>query len=70
MVGVALGLLVVVAAVGAPFISPLDPFAQSAAERLNGPDAVHFMGVTHSAATSSPVCCMPDAYRCLSGSGP
>lgn len=44
IVGVALGLLVVFAAVGAPFISPLDPFAQSAAERLNGPDAVHLMG--------------------------
>jgi peptide/nickel transport system permease protein len=44
LLGVALGICVVVAAVGAPLISPLDPFAQSAADRLNGPDAVHIMG--------------------------
>jgi peptide/nickel transport system permease protein len=44
VLGVVLGLLVVVAAVGAPLISPLDPFDQSAADRLTGPDAIHIMG--------------------------
>jgi peptide/nickel transport system permease protein len=44
VLGVVLGLLVVVAAVGAPLISPLDPFDQSAADRLTGPDAIHLMG--------------------------
>ncbi len=44
VMGVLLGLLVVVAAVGAPRISPLDPFAQSAADRLEGPDRNHIMG--------------------------
>ena len=42
--GALLGLLVIFAALGAPVISPLDPFEQSAANRLNGPDAVHLMG--------------------------
>jgi peptide/nickel transport system permease protein len=44
VVGVILGLLVIIAAVGAPFITPLDPLAQGAADRLSGPDAAHFMG--------------------------
>jgi peptide/nickel transport system permease protein len=42
--GVILGMLVILAAIGAPLISPLDPFEQSAVDRLNGPDAVHLMG--------------------------
>jgi peptide/nickel transport system permease protein len=42
--GVVLGIVVLVAAVGAPLISPLSPFDQSTADRLNGPDAVHLMG--------------------------
>ena len=44
LIGVVLGILVVLAAVGAPLISPLDPFDQSAADRMNPPDAVHLMG--------------------------
>jgi peptide/nickel transport system permease protein len=44
VLGVVLGLLVVVAAAGAPLISPLDPSEQSAVNRLSGPDAVHIMG--------------------------
>jgi peptide/nickel transport system permease protein len=44
VIGVLLALLVCLAAVGAPFISPLDPFAQSAVDRLAGPDAAHIMG--------------------------
>ncbi len=44
VVGLVLGLIVVSAAIGAPLISPLDPFQQSAANRLNGPDARHLMG--------------------------
>jgi peptide/nickel transport system permease protein len=44
LLGVVLGVIVLAGAVGAPFISPLDPFAQSATDRLNGPDAVHLMG--------------------------
>src|ERR1700716_3735658 len=43
-VGVVLGILVLVAAAGAPLISSLDPFEQSAADRMDGPDAVHIMG--------------------------
>jgi peptide/nickel transport system permease protein len=42
--GVVLGLLVALAAAGAPLISPLDPYQQSAADRLRGPDAAHPMG--------------------------
>lgn len=44
LLGLVLGILVVLAAAGAPLISPLDPFAQSAADRLTGPDAEHIMG--------------------------
>jgi peptide/nickel transport system permease protein len=44
VLGVVLGVLVVIAAVGAPVIGSLDPFDQSAANRLSGPDAVHLMG--------------------------
>jgi peptide/nickel transport system permease protein len=44
VLGALLSILVVAAAVGAPFISSLDPFEQSAADRLNVPDAVHIMG--------------------------
>jgi peptide/nickel transport system permease protein len=44
VLGVLLGLLIVVAAVGAPLISPIDPFEQSALDRLNGPDVLHIMG--------------------------
>ena len=44
VLGVGLGLLLVVAAVGAPLLSPLDPLEQSASFRLQGPDAVHIMG--------------------------
>src|SRR5713226_3085141 len=44
VLSVVLGLVVVSAAIGAPLISPLDPFQQSAANRLNGPDAAHIMG--------------------------
>ena len=42
--GLALSILVMLAAIGAPLISPLDPFDQSAANRMDGPDAVHIMG--------------------------
>ncbi|MCA1645124.1 MAG: ABC transporter permease [Chloroflexi bacterium] len=42
--GLALSILVILAAIGAPLISPLDPFDQSAANRMDGPDAVHIMG--------------------------
>ncbi len=42
--GLALAILVMLAAIGAPLITPLDPFEQSAANRMDGPDAVHFMG--------------------------
>jgi peptide/nickel transport system permease protein len=44
LLGAILGLVVVLAAVGAPLISPLDPFEQSATNRLDRPDAVHIMG--------------------------
>ena len=44
LVGAVLALVLVSAALGAPLISPLDPFQQSAANRLNGPDALHLMG--------------------------
>jgi peptide/nickel transport system permease protein len=44
VLGVVLGILMAVAAVGAPLISPLDPFDQSAADRLTGPNAAHIMG--------------------------
>jgi peptide/nickel transport system permease protein len=43
-VGVALGLVVLIAAIGAPAISPLDPSEQDAATRLSGPGSVHVMG--------------------------
>jgi peptide/nickel transport system permease protein len=42
--GMVLGLLLVVAAVGAPVITPLDPNEQSAIDRLRSPDAAHLMG--------------------------
>jgi peptide/nickel transport system permease protein len=42
--GVALALLVIVASVAAPWISAYDPFEQSAANRLHGPDAEHLFG--------------------------
>jgi peptide/nickel transport system permease protein len=44
VLGAILGLLVVGAAIAAPLISPLDPFEQNAAHRLDGPDAVHLLG--------------------------
>ncbi len=44
VVGLVLAALIVVAAVGAPLITSLDPFQQSAVDRLNGPDSVHIMG--------------------------
>jgi peptide/nickel transport system permease protein len=44
LLGVVLGICVALAAIGAPLISPLDPFEQSAADRLTGPDAVHVLG--------------------------
>ena len=43
-VGVVLGFLMLVAAVGAPAITPIDPYAQSAADRLTGPNGHHLMG--------------------------
>jgi peptide/nickel transport system permease protein len=42
--GLALAGLVLVAAVAAPLISPLDPFEQSAVNRLHGPDLAHILG--------------------------
>jgi peptide/nickel transport system permease protein len=42
--GLSLGLLVVLAAILGPLISGLDPLAQSAADRLAAPDAIHPMG--------------------------
>jgi peptide/nickel transport system permease protein len=42
--GLALSILVMLAALAAPLISPLDPFDQSAANRMDGPDALHIMG--------------------------
>src|SRR5258708_11719988 len=44
ILGVALGIVVIVAAAGAPLISPLNPFEQSTANRLSGPDALHLLG--------------------------
>jgi peptide/nickel transport system permease protein len=44
VLGVILAVLVAAAAIGAPLITPLDPFAQSAANRLDPPDGVHVMG--------------------------
>jgi peptide/nickel transport system permease protein len=44
VVGVLLGLVVLTLAVLAPLIGQLDPFAQSGADRLAAPDAVHIMG--------------------------
>jgi peptide/nickel transport system permease protein len=44
VLGIVLGVLVVVAALGAPLISPVDPFEQSATNRLDGPEAAHIMG--------------------------
>jgi len=42
--GLGLAVLVVLTAAAAPLISPQDPFAQSAIDRLNGPDLVHVLG--------------------------
>ena len=42
--GLALGLIMVAAAIGAPILSPFDPFQQSAAQRLTAPDAEHLLG--------------------------
>ena len=44
LVGLILALLVVGAAVGAPLVTSIDPYEQSAASRLDGPDALHIMG--------------------------
>jgi peptide/nickel transport system permease protein len=44
VVGLILTILVAAASIGAPLVSPLDPFEQSAINRLDGPDAVHIMG--------------------------
>jgi peptide/nickel transport system permease protein len=44
ILGVTLGIVVIVAAVGAPLISPFNPFEQSTANRLTGPDALHLLG--------------------------
>jgi peptide/nickel transport system permease protein len=44
LLGAVLALLVLAAALGAPLITPLDPFDQSAAQRLDGPDALHILG--------------------------
>ena len=44
LLGIVLGVLVVLSALGAPLISPLDPFEQSATDRLDGPEAAHIMG--------------------------
>ncbi len=44
MSGLALALFVLTAAAAAPLISPQDPFAQSAVNRLNAPDLVHWLG--------------------------
>src|SRR5262245_34821290 len=42
--GAVLGLVVLLASVAAPLISPFDPAEQSATDRLDRPDAVHIMG--------------------------
>ena len=42
--GVALALLLILAAAAAPFIAPYDPFEQSATNRLHAPDAAHIFG--------------------------
>src|SRR5436190_20900744 len=44
VLGAVLALLVALSAAGAPLISRLDPFEQSAANRLARPDVVHVMG--------------------------
>ena len=44
LLGAVLALLVIAAALGAPLISPFDPFEQSAVHRLDGPDALHLLG--------------------------
>jgi peptide/nickel transport system permease protein len=44
LVGLILALLVVGAAVGASLVTSIDPYEQSAANRLDGPDALHIMG--------------------------
>jgi len=43
-VGLGLAAVVLFAAAAAPLISPLDPFDQSAANRLHAPDLVHWLG--------------------------
>jgi peptide/nickel transport system permease protein len=44
VVGLILAILVTLAAVGAPLITSIDPYAQSGANRMDPPDAVHIMG--------------------------
>src|SRR5215471_1190187 len=43
-VGLALALLITLASIAAPLISPYDPFEQSAVNRLHAPDAAHIFG--------------------------
>jgi peptide/nickel transport system permease protein len=43
-VGLVLALLITLASVAAPLISPYDPFEQSAINRLHAPDAAHIFG--------------------------
>jgi peptide/nickel transport system permease protein len=42
--GFALALLLVILALGAPWLSPFDPTSQNLPERLSGPSATHWMG--------------------------
>ena len=42
--GLAVTALLIICALGAPWISPYDPTAQNLAVRLSSPDAVHWMG--------------------------
>ncbi len=42
--GLVLALVIAAAAIAAPWLSPHDAFAQSAAERLSAPDGVHVLG--------------------------
>jgi peptide/nickel transport system permease protein len=42
--GFALALLLLIVALGAPWLSPFDPTAQNLAARLSGPSATHWMG--------------------------
>jgi peptide/nickel transport system permease protein len=44
VIGLVLVILVILAAIGAPLITSIDPFDQSGLNRLDGPDSIHIMG--------------------------